>query len=216
MAGTGTGSSARLRTSCENSGRGTAFWQGSTVLVRFLVRRLRAQARSHAGFEGCLPGQLTAIPESGVFLSSTPGRLFRELHPVGGSPVQQLACAPGPFAESSCPEYPWGSTLAPPPSTNRDTCVSPIMAPSVRFRAQSSRLFRSHGSRRFRCSQQLLFRAASKHSRCRAVGPVAIPQALPSPPVSERFWAACDHPDQPTFRRSNTNSARVQNRNRPF
>src|SRR5208337_991492 len=173
----------------------------STVSPLFLARLLRAQARSHARFEGCPPGQWTAASESGVFVSALPARHVLAPHPVGGSPVQQLACVPAPSVGSLGHEYPSDSTLSLGSSTTRDTCVSPALVPSARSRERGWRRGRSHrchcdGHRHSRRFQQLFARPASNPPLRRAEDPGAILQALPNPPVSEWFWAACARPDR--------------------
>src|SRR5271165_2490365 len=131
----------------------------STVSPLFLALLLRAQARSHARFEGCPPGQWTATSESGVFVSALPDRLCLAPHPGGGNPVQRLACVPAPSGGSLGPEYPSDSTLSLGSSTTRDTCVSPTLVPSARSRKRGWHLGRSHrcrcvGHRHGRRSQQ--------------------------------------------------------------
>src|SRR5208283_4733710 len=165
--------------------------RGSTVSLLFLLRLLRARARSHARFGGCPPGRATATSESGVSVSALPARHVLAPHPVGGNPVQRLACVPAPSVGSLGPEYPSDSTLSLGSSTTRDTCVSPALAPSVRSRARRSRLGRSHrcrcdGYRHFRRFLQLFARPASNPPPRGAEDPGAILQALPSRPVSEQ------------------------------
>src|SRR5208282_3981280 len=98
--------------------------RGSTVSLLFLLRLLRARARSHARFGGCPPGRATATSESGVFGSTLPARLCLAPHPAGGNLVRPLACVPAPSVGSLGPEYPSDSTLSLGSSTIRDTCVS--------------------------------------------------------------------------------------------
>jgi hypothetical protein len=160
--------------------------RGVYCFTAFLLRLLRVQARFHARFEGCPPGRLTATSESGVFVSALPARHVLAPHPVGGSPVPQLACVPVPSVGSLAPEYPWGSTLLRPPSTTRDTGVCRALVPSVQSRARSSRHGRSricccHGRRYFRCCRQLFARTASKQSARRASVPAAILQEADRP-----------------------------------
>src|SRR5208282_178813 len=150
----------------------------------------RAQARSHARFEGCPPGRWTATSESGVFVSALPARHVVAPHPIGGSPVQRLACVPAPSVGSLGPEYPSGSTLSLGSSTTRDTCVSPALVPSARSRERGWRLGRSHlcrcdGHRHVRRFQQLFARPASNPPPRGVEDHGAILQALPSRPVSE-------------------------------
>src|SRR5208283_4314983 len=165
--------------------------RGSTVSLLFLLRLLRARARSHARFGGCPPGRLTATSESGVFVSALPAPHVLAPHPIGGSPVQRLACVPAPFVGSRGHEYPSDSTLSLGSSTTRDTCVSPALVPSARSRERGWRRGRSHrcrcvGHRHGRRFQQLFARPASNPPLRRAEDPGAILQALPSPPVSEQ------------------------------
>src|ERR1700691_161806 len=93
---------ALIRTVRRSAARADAvsFPEGSTVSVLFLLRLLRARARSHARFEGCPPGRLTATSESGVFVSALPARHVLAPHPIGESPVQRLACVPAPSVGS--------------------------------------------------------------------------------------------------------------------
>src|ERR1017187_5357066 len=140
--------------------------RGSTVSLLFLLRLLRARARSHARFEGCLLGRATSTSESGVFVSALPAPHVLAPHPVGGSPVQRLACAPAPSVGSLGPEYPSDSTLSLGSSTTRDTCVSPALVPFARSRERGWRLgrlrrCRCDGPRHFRRFQQLVARPAS-------------------------------------------------------
>src|SRR5713101_322760 len=105
---------------------------------------LRAQARSHARFGGCPPGQWTATSESGVFVSALPARHYVAPHPIGGNPVPRLACAPALAAvvlHLECHEESRPSRYA---STVPGTFAFPAVQPSPRSGGLANSALPSH------------------------------------------------------------------------
>src|SRR5216683_2857411 len=73
---------------------------------------LRAQARSHARFGGCPPGQWTATSESGVFVSALPAVVLHLEHHEDSRPSRSASTVPGTFAFPAVQPSPRSGGLA--------------------------------------------------------------------------------------------------------